>query len=415
MIFRQSAVAGLDRDCVVERDPRMPRDIHPALLGTGQVALALDATGMQGLNSQLGQYRDCTVFEAGDFYMEKNLHLFRAQALSQHYNQIPDEPSQSRNFANLPCGWLDYELRIDERVFDAEALLAEARDWERHFRPRDGILETAFSVRSVRVKWTVGMRLGSTEAAFGFVAESLDGRPHQVGLTLRCRFTLRDGRPLFRGGMSVIANEDGLIASRWEGTDATSTARLKQPINLSYAWFCDQPAQGRLEDEALVMEWRGKGERMAADFLLFTGSDREGSDTVGSVRERWTAWRKNAAAAGLEAVRQSWQSWFAGMADFGVGSPEKEFLNAINQYVLRAGLSWSSGLPLGTMWTRKFGSATFWDSFFACDGMLCAGHLDEVRAFCEHLTDIVWENRRNYFIINWLRLFFLLFVASNLL
>lgn len=387
MIFRQSAVSHLDRERVVETWERMPRDIHPALLGSGRIALGLDATGMQGLNCSLAQYRDCAAFEHNEFYIEKNLHLYRAEALSHHYAKDPWGRSE---FSNLPCGWLDYVLELDGERFDAAALAEAARDWRREFRPRDGVLETSFTVGATRVEWRTGVRCGGAEAEFEFRAES--ARNCRVGLTVRCCFTLRDGRPVFRGGWAPPVTEDGFAWARWDGTDATSTARLKRPLALSYAWTSSGGGRGALDGDALTLAWQAEGRAVGTRLRLASGSSREGTDTVAAAR---------APAGGLDGVAGSWRAYFRDAADAGIGSPEKEFLLAMNQYLLRAGLPWGSGLPLGTLWTRKFGAMTFWDSFFAADGMLRAGHVEEVRAFCDWLVRTARTEGRPHMWMTW--------------
>lgn len=387
MIFRQSAVSHLDRDRVVESWDRMPRDIHPALLGSGRIAFGLDATGLQGLNCGLAQYRDCAAFEHGEFHIEKNLHLYRAEALSQHYAR---DPWGDNAFSNLPCGWLDYTLELDDQRFDAAALAAAAHDWRREFRPREGILETTFTIGATRITWRAGAQRGGVAADFEFSA--VTPQPCRVALTVHCRFTLRDGRPVFRGGWGVPVAEDGLIWARWDGSDETSTARLKHPLALAYAWISAGGGRGALADDSLSLTWKAQGREVGTRLRFACGSSREGTDTVAAVRGTDEA---------LGAVQASWREYFRDAADIGIGSPEKEFLLAMNQYLLRAGLPWDSGLPLGTLWTRKFGAMTFWDSIFATDGMLRAGHVDEVRAFCDWLVRTARPAGRPHMWMTW--------------
>ncbi len=379
MIFRQSAVTHLDRDTVFEGCHQMPRDIHPALIGGGQLAMGMDATGMQGLNSQLGQYRDCAAFEHQEFLVEKSLHVYRAQVLSQHYQAQP----APRNFANMPCGWLDYALTIDGMMLDHDALLAEARQWRREFTPGTGILVTSFVIRDIEITWRVGMAIGTAEADFAFSASAQDGKSHQVGLQVRCNFTLRDGRPVFSGGVSALCEGPTFVACQWHGTDQTATRNIKTPVQLSWAWACSDKAQGGFDLQGIWLNWQGQGQTLKAGFRFICGGDRDGTHGAAFVREHAEAMRQYSPE--LPAIAASWNAFFATSADFGIGCPEKEFLNRMNQYLLRAGLPWDSGLPLGTMWTRKFGSATFWDSFFASDGMLRAGHIEMVRQFCDFL------------------------------
>ena len=75
MLFRQSSVSELTRDTVLERSERVRRDIYPLLLGSGVFTLATDATGMQGLNSRIPQYRESYSFEHNGFLIENNLRV----------------------------------------------------------------------------------------------------------------------------------------------------------------------------------------------------------------------------------------------------------------------------------------------------------------------------------------------------
>jgi hypothetical protein len=133
VIFRHSAVTALTRETVTEEAARLPVDIHPALVGTGRLGLALDATGLQGLNTFIGHHPDGHSLEHTGWLSEKHLHLYRDRALSLHYAQAVDRGLGFNNpdkgyFSLLPLGWLEYDIEIDGHRYDTTALRRDARD-----------------------------------------------------------------------------------------------------------------------------------------------------------------------------------------------------------------------------------------------------------------------------------------------
>jgi hypothetical protein len=123
------------------------------------------------------------------------------------------------------------------------------------------------------------------------------------------------------------------------------------------------------------------------------GADYDGTESPGFAA-KW-------AAVGIETGRQSWRDWFAEGMDVWVGDPEREYLQACAQYTLRAGAPWDHGCPLGTIWTQKFGAMTFWDTFFAVDGLLRAGHVDEARRFADWCTRTMQPAGRPHYWMSW--------------
>ncbi len=381
MIFRQSAVTTLNRWQVTESSDVLPRDIHPALIGSGLLAASFDATGLMGANWSMWQYRDIHCFEAGDIAVEKNLYFYRDSVLSQHYFHNP-EGRNSRSFANMPCGWLDYELEIAGEKYDTKRMLKEGRDWERTFEPRIGELKTQFTLNGTRISWVALFPVGGGHLVLQFAAQSESGVEQDVKLQLRCHWTLRHGEPIFRGGISGVVSENGFIFCEWEGTNETCTAHLKKPVNLSYA-FLASSGVGKVGSEDIQFDWSGKT-GSTETFAFVCGSSVDGTHAL-----KYAQGLKAAVQAKDDLTipaKATWTAFFCSAAKVTVGSPEKEYLCDLNQYLLKAGLPWATGLPLGTLWTRKFNSATFWDSFFACDGMLRSGHIKETRVFCEYLV-----------------------------
>src|SRR6056297_2022916 len=131
MIFPYSAVSRVDHDVITEESSTMPHDIHAALLGSGELGIGIDATGLQGLNNKINRTHDTWSLVHHSKATDVNLHIYRDEALSNHY-----APEGRGGFVVLPCGWLDYVLQVDGEEFDAKTLAARARDWKRSFSPK---------------------------------------------------------------------------------------------------------------------------------------------------------------------------------------------------------------------------------------------------------------------------------------
>ena len=90
MIFRQSALSSLTHDTVTEEAPRMPRDIYPAMIGSGEIGIGLDATGLQGLNTRTRQYRDTLSLMYDRTSVQDDLYIRHDSAISKH--ELVGEP-----------------------------------------------------------------------------------------------------------------------------------------------------------------------------------------------------------------------------------------------------------------------------------------------------------------------------------
>jgi len=403
MNFRQSAVTALTRDNITEQADQPPIGIQPALLGTGELTLSLDATGLQGLNSHMPQYPDAASYVHGSYFTERYCHLYRDEALSRHYfNPVErthgDNPTQ---YANLPCGYLDYTVTIDGTTYTAQDIAEQSTDWERNMTPREGQLDTWFVLAGVRIAWSCVMPNNSVEAVFGLTWSSDDGAEHEVTFEVFNMLRVRGAGPIATGGLSDTLN-DTTVVRVWEASSETSSAELLEPITMNWGfgpfkWTEGSQVASFAEGDRLGLRITTQGLSADGGFVLVSGSDRDGTAEVSWVQQRLDAAAELFADDALEVAAQSWDSFFADAAELHIGDPEKEFITAQAQYVLKAGGGWHSGLPLGTLWTQKFSSATFWDSFFAGDGMARAGHIDLLRQFCDWLIASKQAEGRNHY------------------
>ncbi len=377
-MFRHSAVSTVEPDHVIEAWDRLPLDIHPAYIGSGILALGLDATGLQGADFHTGKYRDTFSYDSIGWLEYCMLYLYRDRVLSRHHGidhamvGFEKEPG----FQSMPQGWLDYELAVDGEVYDTQRILAEGRAWRREMQPTKGRVETSFELAGIRLTWTVGMGLDAEELPIRFRAASNDGSVRSLQVTITFHHHLKDGRPIARGGVGVEESPEG-IRRTWHATGDTSTADVYEDADLSYGWAAGPGMELSAESDRLVVRMADEADAWDWTCLLLTGCSRDGSHTAESFRSRARA-RTSAA----QQAEQSWSDYFASAFRLRIGDNELEYLVLITQYLLRAGGQWKHGLPLGTLFTTKFGARTFWDTFFAADGMLRCGHVREVRDIC---------------------------------
>ncbi len=357
---------------------------------------------MQGLNTRVTCYRETAAMESPDFPIERNLHLYRDEALSTHYkNQEGADPdAPEKGYTVMPFGWVEYDLILDGVRYNPHDILRNACAWRRTFKPREGIVETSYTVGMVKFKWSTGLRRDSVEADFVFEAEAQDYRDHQIEIILKCHHLLRDGRPIYTSDISTV-KQAGFVYRGWKASDKTSTARVKNPIHVSWAWACAESAETGAEPHSLWLHWKSHGRKVETGFRLIFGSDRDNTESEEYARTRARNLREEGIRAGVAAVTHSWTAFFKNAADIRIGHPEKEYMMALCQYVLRAGGDWHSGLPLGTLWTRKFNGGTFWDSFYAAEGMLRCGHTGLVREFCDWLIRTAAPHGRPHMWITW--------------
>lgn len=384
MLFRQSAVSAVTHDTVVESAGRLPTGIYPAMIGSGEIGLGLDATGLQGLNTRTRQFRDTCSLMYDRTSTQDDLYIRRDAAVSKH--EVHNEPlwNPATNFVLLPCGWLDYTLSLDGQFYDSARLAAEATAWQRTFSPRTGIVETRFRLGEVQVVWQAGIAPGRVEADFLCAVAALDGKSHRLELTIRCHLTTRAGKPLATGGLETDCSS-AFVFRAWNASSATSTAPLLDPIRITWALAGHGPAVCSAAPEQLAIRFVSTGASLSHACRLITGSDRNGTATREFAAARAAAFRAQPPPAALAEIAGEWRGYFERGAEVRLGDPMKEFLFLQSQYHLRAGAGWHNGVPMSTLWTQAITPANYWDSFFAADGMLRCGHFDEVRQLCRWL------------------------------
>ena len=297
----------------------------------------------------------------------------------------------------MPCGWLSYVLTIDGEVYDTARLATDATDWSRSFSPRTGIVRTAFHVGQTRLIWQAGMSPDSMEADFLLETQSLDGKPRRIALTVQCHQTSRSlGEPIATGGLDTDVSDD-LVSRSWNASTQTSSAPVLTPIRLTWAIAFHGQAQYAADAVALTAQAQDTGIQTAMAFRLVSGSDRNGTGTLVFARERARAFRSASPDAALSTIASAWTKFCDDGAEIRIGDPLREFMLLQGQYHLRAGAGWRNGIPMSMLWTQAITPATYWDSFFASDGMLRCGHIASVRDLCRWLMRTAMETGRPHY------------------
>ena len=396
MLFRQSALSSLARDTIVEEAGHMPDDIYPAFIGSGEIGLGLDATGLQGLNARTRQYRDTFSLMYDRTAVQDDLYIRRDSAVSKH--EVLNTPlwNPSTNFLLMPCGWLDYTIEIDKQVYDTARLVAEATEWRREFSPITGIVKTSFRIGETRITWQAGVALDSVELDLLLEIVHLDARPRPVRVTVRCRQTTRAGTALATGGVETLYTVNFAYRS-WQASTATSTAPVLDPIHVSWALGAHGDATYSAPPEWIAVTLTTKKIRFEGGFRLVTGSDRNNTHSRAHAEERLAEFRAHPVTDALAATAATWREFLNRGAELWIGDPMKEFLVLQGQYLMRAGAGWRNGVPMSTLFTQGITPATYWDSFFTADGMLRCGHIQEVRALCQWLTQTMAPKGRPHY------------------
>ena len=396
MLLRQSAVSSLTRDTIVEESDRMPTDIFPALIGSGEIGIGLDATGLQGLNARTRQYRDTYSLMYDRTATQDDLYIRRDAAVSQH--EFVNKPlwNPATNFLLMPCGWLDYSLTIDGQKIDTRLIASEAKSWRRQFSPLTGIVHTIFRLGEVQVNWQVGTAPDSVEVDLACQAINLDGKVRKIILEIRCHQTTRAGKALATGGIVTSLTHDMAFKS-WSASTATSTAPILDPICISWALAAHGQAQYKQAPDSMSVHLESIGVTTSFGVRLVCGSDRNGSHSSAFAAQRVASYRAASIGEAMDTITAQWRAFFEKGAEIRIGDPLQEFLFLQSQYVLRAGGSWRYGLPMSTLWSQAITPATYWDCFFEADGMLRCGHIAEVRDLCRWLMKTaVSEGRPHY-------------------
>ena len=160
MFMPYSAVTDVTCECVLWSSPRMPGDIHPVVLGSGELGIAIH------------QLPDTHSIIHVDDATNWNPYIHRDEALSQHHCQ-----QDQGGHKIMPCGWLDDVLSIDGIEYGPRELLHQARNWSRRFTPRNGPAEIVYDIGPGCVTLRCGMKTQNVQMDLQVTCESRDEQP----------------------------------------------------------------------------------------------------------------------------------------------------------------------------------------------------------------------------------------------
>ncbi len=408
MIFQHSAITTVTSWQSEEQSATLPADVQPVYLGSGTVAFALDATGMQGLDARVIEQPEVVSLRHMTTHLSDDLLVCHAATLSKHYqlehaNYAADiKVHMGDSWALLPAGYFDYLLVIDGQRYAAEELRQAGTDWSRSFAPGTGTCITRFTVAGVQCVWHASIGAHSGLAVLPLELASVDGQDHQVELCVRIHLRTRREEELASGGLT-FADVDQLACLQWDASSATSTAPLKEAYQLSYGIAMDRACTVQWHAPTLSATTRAPlpaGQQATVAIGLFFGCSQAGTGTLHDAQQVLARYRAEAQAA-LAQAQASWQQYFADAATFSAGDPQLEFVYHTNQYLMAAGADWAHGLPCNYLWNQNFMGSTFWDSYFMVEGMLRAGHVEQVRLFIRWLAETARQPERPYYWVHY--------------
>ena len=407
MIFQHSAVTSLTSWQAKETNGSMPVDIHPVYLGGGTVAFGLDATGMQGLDARVMEQPEVVSMWHMTTHLTDDLMICHAATLSKHYRIEYDNYASevavpwASSWGLLPAGYFDYALVIDGKRYETEDILQNAENWQRNFDPSTGTCTTSFKIGEVAINWLTTIAPESGLACFPLELSSVDGKEHTVEVEARVHLYTRRGEAIASGALRHKQLECCNVV-QWEASDATSTAPLKEPYNFCWGITMDGANNhawdgGVLSTQATISVSGAGSTQLGVGF--FFGCSQSGTGTLEDAERELRAYHHDAPGAVAQA-QEAWRHYFADSATFSIGDQQMEFVYHVNQYLLLAGVDWSRGHQGNYLWNQNFMGSTFWDSYFLVEGMLRAGHPEQVRLFIRWLAEsaLQQEGRPFYWI-----------------
>lgn len=391
MNIRFSSISDLQRESITESWHLFPTALHPLVLGSGEIGLAVDPTGLQGLNTPQTQMADTLSIMHIDQSTNWNLYIRRDQALSKHHCQKGSEA-----YHLMPCGWLEYILHINGQIFTPQDIAVSAVNWSRKWSPKTGTLVTSYELGGCTVSVTTTIPLDSVLILVSFDICTASSQKMDTSVEVLCHQTLRDKRALAMEGMMTTELKKDLIYRQWAANNESSTANLLEPITLGWS-ICAYAQDAVYSHTETSIRAKSLSNQGKSSFLIVAGSDRDGTEGLDYASEQVDLFQKSPVEKTFHHAEQSWLTWFEQGAEVWLGEPDKDYLFLQQQYILKAGESYHAGIVLGTYWNDTFGGSTFFDSLSVSEGMIRSGHFEEIRQFCQWLTTNCLSEGRPYY------------------
>lgn len=371
-IFPDSCVRSVTPWEVREQADYLPEDILPAYIGSGDIGIGLDASGMQNLDCRIamGPRYTNVPFETKD-----ELYVFSDGMVSNHYY-----PTNL-----MPLGYLGYELTIDGK---AVSIRDAVTAWRRTISVRTATVETVLSLRQgVRLSVSAFTPQEMHLAYFQFGVQSTDGKAHAVVIRPQLSLLLRERN----GGAPIL---DRVTGRSQAGDRASVTGEVRrdgkysplEDYNLSYAV---KGSRAWANESALGAELvLHAGTRLSSGDVAFSiGADDAAGSFDGARRDHMT----------------DWAHYYDSGATISIGDPVREFLFNNSTYLFRIGGTFNHGLPLEFLLfhPENWHASTFWDLSFIVDGLLKSNHLEQPKRVLRWLNASAEPTGRTF---HWLTL-----------
>jgi len=415
-MFVDSHVTRLSAYSVVEASQTMPQPYLPAVVGSGVVAIGLDATGLQGLPDGVGEFYKC---RHSPFHVtQADLYVLRGGCASEHLyvNEVhvtgKDVPAgefcygQRRNY--MPLGFLTQEFAYGDVRVDSPSLPAHACLWERKIDLASARVTTkyvlddhvgvAVEVFAPHRGETVYVRLTRRASSRSpFDKSTANATPFTW--TVRLALTTRGGLEIFAdglkgGGMGIQAGRRTLLAriekdSLYKpsetyavlyglaavGMEASAspaglTATMTGPLNveqtgllrLDFRRFADVPQPTALRQDPPLTQAASQRDSLEKELAGFSAAAFE------------------QAAAAHEA---DYRTFWSGVADVEVSGDDpfeqrRRYLLHMSQYLARGTDDYGLGGSAQFMANHQngWGASSFHDQHYIVDGLAKAGFYD---------------------------------------
>jgi hypothetical protein len=395
---------------LTETSEWMPPVAYPALMGSGQLTIGLDASGLQGLPDRVAAMAGSAV--APFHVTQSELYVLHEGMISEHLSQYevrvtgtdvpPGETVYGLRKNFMPLGFLSQRFALDGETYPDEALFTAAKQWTRTWDLRRAVFTNRFHLaRRVWVELELFMPHGGEEAWIKLTRRAAKGEGTfrwEVALHL----TTRDGAAIFDQPVGVGTRT---LTAR---IDPDSPFRPNEP----YAVLYGAGAAGM--DVTLAPDgWRATLDGPVAEeqtaYLRLAFERLAGAEVAEAPARRemleaaLAVVSADAYAVALAAQAREYAEFWGTTADIAVAPEDateltRRFMLHMTEYLLHCGSDFSCGgsPQFAFMHQNGWGASNFHDQHYVVDGLARANLWPAAEAHAHWLRRVMRPTGRAF-------------------
>lgn len=349
-MFKDSSITNLTPWMALEESTSLPANIFPAYIGSGDLIVSLDASGLQGLNHGVQEAFSC-VPDAGDMYVVK-------------HGMVGDVISKNNV---LPFGYLDWKMELDGEKIDSSNLQKSAFVWSRKIYIDEGRVVTRMLLKThLILEICAWIPYGSLSPVFEISLKGYDCQNKQIKEPRIVKFEI---------GINLKTRQGKLIYNecKFDGSLLHLLAEGHETYRFAVMLDNNLGLKPEYKDERLALTWNtqvaDEEQKLACVF----------------------SFNNQIAMGQLEALRtancRGWHEYYRNAGDVTGIDIKEEFLYHNSLYLMKACFNYDYGLPIGMpfFFPWCWSESTFWDSHFVIESLIQAGVKDAADKFIDFL------------------------------